>query len=341
MDLPGPTPPGIGFASLGDVARSTPIRPAPEVSPWEAGSTTAEVAHDDAKPVLRLLDRPRAQLPNPNVVIEMMEFLLEGKDPDDVAHRAAAAIGLLPSVERTTLQDNELPDDREHAVELGPSTNADESGTRFLKVELTEHNDQDSTNFVYKLMNLARTVYGRTLKNQRLADEAYTDALTCIWNRRGFLPLVDQALARVSRDGTDIALLICDIDRFKQINDLQGHDAGDEALCHVTRCLQQVLRPSDVVARIGGDELAILLAGADSAGGLRVADRIRQHLQQTPSPVGALTLSVGVADASMTQSGKTRAKRAEIFKLADEALYAAKRAGRDRAVVATRTAAVA
>ncbi|MGB1698699.1 MAG: GGDEF domain-containing protein [Nannocystaceae bacterium] len=293
----------------------------------------------DRRPALRLLQRAKNPLPSAKLIVEMMEFLLQGKDPSDVAHRAAAALGLLPSVASTELCEDKVTKDADCVVELGPSTHAEESGTRFLKVELTDDNDHENNEFVNNIMGLARTVYGRTLVNQRLTDEAYTDALTSIWNRRGFLPLVDQAVARVARDHTCVSLMICDIDHFKEINDSLGHDAGDAALCDVTDAIQSVLRPSDLVARVGGDELAILLAGANSAGASKVADRLKEALIAQPSSVGKLTLSIGIADSSMIADGPSRQQRAQLFKLADEALYIAKRSGRDRSVVSPQPAA--
>jgi diguanylate cyclase (GGDEF)-like protein len=284
-------------------------------------------------PALRLLQRAKNPLPSAKLIVEMMDFLLQGKDPSDVAHRAAAALGLLPSVASTELCEDTVSNDANCVVELGPNTHAEESGTRFLRVELSDDADHANNEVVNNIMSLARTVYGRTLVNQRLTDEAYTDALTSIWNRRGFLPLVDQAVARVARDHTCVSLLICDIDHFKDINDTLGHNAGDAALCHVTGAIQSVLRPSDLVARVGGDELAILLAGANSAGAHKVASRLKSALTARDSGVGNLTLSIGIADSTMIGDGSSRERRARLFKLADEALYIAKRSGRDRCVV--------
>jgi len=303
--------------------------------PTISASEPFEMTHQatSRRPALRLLQRAKNPLPSAKLIVEMMEFLLQGKDPSDVAHRAAAALGLLPSVASTELCENKVNKDADCVVELGPSTHAEESGTRFLKVELTDDGDAANNEVVNNIMALARTVYGRTLVNQRLTDEAYTDALTSIWNRRGFLPLVDQAVARVARDHTCVSLMICDIDHFKEINDSLGHNAGDAALCHVTEAIQSVLRPSDLVARVGGDELAILLAGADSAGAYKVASRLKKALSARSGGVGNLTLSIGIADSSMIGDGSSRERRAQLFRLADEALYMAKRSGRNQSVV--------
>lgn len=303
--------------------------------PTISASEPYERAHQLAaeRPALRLLQRAKNPLPSAKLIVEMMEFLLQGKDPSDVAHRAAAALGLLPSVASTELCENKVSKDADCIVELGPSTHAEESGTRFLKVELTDGSDHDNNEVINNIMGLARTVYGRTLVNQRLTDEAYTDALTSIWNRRGFLPLVDQAVARVARDQTCVSLMICDIDHFKEINDSLGHDAGDAALCDVTEAIQSVLRPSDLVARVGGDELAVLLAGASSAGAFKVASRLKEALSARSVGVGNLTLSIGIADSDMVSDGSSRERRVELFKLADEALYIAKRSGRNKSIV--------
>lgn len=314
---------------------TTPARPNIVRSPTDTHERSIPPLNNEPRkaPILRLLNRAKTPLPSPKLVVEMMEFLLQAKDANDVAHRAAAALGLLPTVRSSALIEREPEKSADCSVELGPSTHADESGTRFLTVELTDEQDDEHRDFVNNIMSLARTVYGRTLMSQRLADQAYTDALTSVWNRRGFVPLFNQALARVARDGSAVTLLICDIDHFKVINDTLGHDAGDAALCHVTSAIQHVLRPSDVVARIGGDELAILLAGANCAGGLRVAERLRAFLASNPCRVGNLTLSIGITDTSMAVGSRTRERRQSMFKAADAALYEAKRAGRNRACV--------
>ena len=111
-----------------------------------------------------------------------------------------------------------------------------------------------------------------------MRGEAHTDPLTGLFNRRGLEPFVEQALARASRTGEEIAVLLCDVDHFKRINDEHGHAAGDRALASVARAMESVIRPSDLAARLGGDELVILLAGSNAAGATVVAERLRRAL---------------------------------------------------------------
>ena len=184
------------------------------------------------------------------------------------------------------------------------------------------------------MLTLVEQVHRRLDEIERLHAEATTDPLTGLWNRRGFEPLLDQALARAARTGEAIAVVLVDVDCFKRVNDEFGHGAGDEALVNVANAMQGGIRPTDVAARTGGDEFAILLSGADAQGAVLVCERIRRTLRRSSATTGReVTLSFGVADlASIGRPTAGPSARAAWLAAADVALYDAKAAGRDGVV---------
>ena len=162
---------------------------------------------------------------------------------------------------------------------------------------------------------------------------ALRDGLTGCLNHRGFHERLDAEVHRGQRTGVPVALLHVDLDHFKRVNDTYGHPAGDEVLVQVGKVLHDLARRSDAVGRVGGEEFSVLLPGADLDEAAAVAQRLRARVRELPLPV-PVTLSVGVSalpGAARTQD--------ELIRTADQALYAAKRTGRDRVVVATHTAA--
>lgn len=166
----------------------------------------------------------------------------------------------------------------------------------------------------------------RALKNERNHDP-----LTQLLNRRGFVEGMQQLRRRDQRGPW--ALLLCDLDRFKRINDQWGHPAGDRVLCTAAQVLQQQIGPHDLVARYGGEEFAILLCAADAQQAQRIAERMRQQLAQTPMrPLAGqrVTLSIGVT----TLRALTPEALNHALAQADALLYRAKRTGRNQVVVA-------
>ena len=165
---------------------------------------------------------------------------------------------------------------------------------------------------------------------ERLADAAQRDHLTGCLNRRGFEAALDQELERAKRTDVPLALVVCDLDHFKQLNDDHGHPAGDRVLVEVARVLAAGKRRIDTVARVGGEEFTLLLPGSDSHGAFVLAERLRQSIKEVlPSVVGFdLAASFGVAE--FPADGRTAAT---VLSAADQALYAAKQLGRDRVVI--------
>lgn len=164
----------------------------------------------------------------------------------------------------------------------------------------------------------------------QIQQQALTDALTGCFNRRSFEMQLDKDLMMAKRLHQPLSLVMLDLDRFKSLNDSAGHDAGDIALRQLADCFRQELRGVDTAARFGGDEFALILPQAYADGALIVAERLRARIEQINIPnFGNLTASLGIA----TFPGNA-ATRAELLRAADEALYAAKRDGRNRAHVA-------
>lgn len=178
------------------------------------------------------------------------------------------------------------------------------------------------------LVQLAEAV-GSTLELRRamhqVRDLALTDALTGIANRPAFRDALDRAIARLRRHGDPFALLYLDLDGFKRINDVHGHAAGDEVLRQVAQTLASGLRREDVAARLGGDEFGGLLVGTDTDGasaGERVRAMVKACMDANCWPV---TASVGVVTFRIAPDDV-----AEALSAADELMYGAKFAGKNR-----------
>lgn len=172
--------------------------------------------------------------------------------------------------------------------------------------------------------------------NAALEALSTTDALTGVSNRRHLDARLAEEVQRAQRHATPLAFLLVDVDYFKRYNDRHGHQRGDEALRAVARVLQaQVRRPSELVARYGGEEFALVLPHVDAVNAHRLAERCVAAMNATALPHGGsavsphLTLSVGYA---VWTPGEAPVKAEDLVRRADEALYAAKGAGRARAM---------
>ena len=169
------------------------------------------------------------------------------------------------------------------------------------------------------------------LRASRLELErlSVTDPLTGLDNRRRMTEALQNEVLRSKRLKHTFAVLIADVDLFKSYNDAHGHPAGDEALKRVATVLRETTRDVDSVARYGGEEFFVLMPETSAASAADTAERIRQRLAAQPLAAGAVTLSVGVAEYPRHgDSGDA------LIRVADAALYEAKRLGRDRVVVA-------
>jgi len=161
---------------------------------------------------------------------------------------------------------------------------------------------------------------------------ASTDPLTGLYNRRLLFKRMEEELARAVRRSLPLCVLYLDIDLFKQINDSYGHHAGDAVLQQLAGIMTSVLRKSDIVGRIGGEEFLILLPETDGSAGLRIAERLRKKVASTAFRIGLECIEVTVSLGVHFNPDPTSVTADQIVQLADEALYAAKQAGRNRVV---------
>lgn len=179
------------------------------------------------------------------------------------------------------------------------------------------------------------------LKIKRLQDElnratdhfrelSNTDPLTNLYNRRFLAEILESELQRAKRLHTFVSLLIVDIDHFKKVNDIYGHQMGDRVLVSVAESLREGLRTYDIASRYGGEEFVLVLPGTPLTGGLEVAERLRKAVRSLKFPVPmdkvVITVSVGVAmfPTELIDGFDS------LFNRADEALYRAKQSGRNR-----------
>ena len=176
---------------------------------------------------------------------------------------------------------------------------------------------------------IVRDMSGHRDAAEAARHAAICDHLTGIGNRRAFFDAAETELRRWRRLPRPLSLVLIDADHFKKINDRHGHPGGDAVLRHIARLMGATFRQIDVVARIGGEEFAVLLPAADLASAQRVAERFRAALEAQPAPTDAgpvhCTVSIGIAtmDAAIASVDA-------LLKRADDALYSAKHGGRNR-----------
>jgi diguanylate cyclase (GGDEF)-like protein/PAS domain S-box-containing protein len=174
-----------------------------------------------------------------------------------------------------------------------------------------------------------RDISQRKRHARELWQLATSDPLTGIPNRRAFFESIEHERARLTRYPGEAAVLMIDIDHFKQINDTHGHAAGDAVLCHIVRQARKLLRESDTLARLGGEEFAILLPQSNREGALGLAERVRKILEETPLIYNDMPIHV-TASVGVTIMSHTDPNTDKTLSRADHALYEAKNNGRNR-----------
>lgn len=191
------------------------------------------------------------------------------------------------------------------------------------------------------IVSALRDIRDRKALEAHLSDLANQDGLTGIANRRRFDAALQTEWARTLREGTELSLLLMDVDRFKLFNDRYGHQVGDDCLRAVCSAVAGAARrPGDLVARYGGEEIAAILPGTGAAGALDVAQRMLQAVrdlgiphEDKPELPRSVTLSIGAATA-LARIGGRMAMPEVLLQAADTALYKAKAAGRNRLATA-------
>lgn len=208
-----------------------------------------------------------------------------------------------------------------------------EEGERLkqMLMEVTQEKDR----YAKELQVMRDLLREKTREVEKMKEEAillsYTDDLTGIYNHRFFIQQLSLEMERQKRYASPLSLLMIDIDYFKHYNDHNGHLAGDEALKGIALRIQHGVRQSDIVARYGGEEFVAILMNTGKDQAMEIAERVRKVVAETSfpnekeQPNGDLTVSIGVATFAPPISTLT-----DLIREADNALYRAKRAGRNR-----------
>jgi diguanylate cyclase (GGDEF)-like protein len=187
--------------------------------------------------------------------------------------------------------------------------------------------DQRSRQRIRETVSQAAPVLGN-LRNLAIAElRAATDRLTGLPNQRAVQDTLKRMVAQASRTITPLTAVLLDLDHFKQVNDLYGHDRGDEVLAAVGVAMRNAVRDSDFVGRYGGEEFLLLLPSTDTDGAIQVAEAVRVAISaiQIPTIEQRITASAGVATLPRDAGDSVT-----LFRAADRALYAAKNSGRNR-----------
>ena len=172
--------------------------------------------------------------------------------------------------------------------------------------------------------------YQRRLEEhlELIAEQSRTDPLTGLKNRRAFLERLHEEVDRTRRYGSNLSIAMIDVDHFKEYNDAHGHPAGDEALKKIADALVAQSRASDLVARYGGEEFVVILTDTDTEGASALGERFRRGVQDAAWAGPVLTVSVGVSSVSGDATNAV-----DLVQAADDALYRAKAAGRNRVAI--------
>jgi diguanylate cyclase (GGDEF)-like protein len=177
---------------------------------------------------------------------------------------------------------------------------------------------------------LIQDITGMINMVQKLEAAAYTDALTGLYNRRHFMELAAMQFDRAKRSNTICHVMMMDLDFFKDINDTYGHLAGDEVLKDVSACIKEIVRSYDLVARYGGEEFVVMISDSDDETAMRLAERIRTYVEGSSCDYEGhalkITFSIGVASCAEASSFE------ELLRYSDEAMYTAKRNGKNMVV---------
>lgn len=231
-------------------------------------------------------------------------------------------------------EQNDLPPS-DHPVEIEHQAHAVlQQGTRTAGLLMvfraepafSESEQQVLAIFATQVSMLLDTIEARA----KIANLADTDDLTGIWNKRYFRRYLPQEIERARTFNIPLALLLFDIDEFKQINDKFGHVIGDVVLSELCGVVRETLRPTDILARFGGDEFAIILPHTDAGGAVAVAERVLRRVRALAIPTDEeaairCSISIGIAEFRVEDATAN-----DLIRRADERLYLSKRQGKNR-----------
>lgn len=165
--------------------------------------------------------------------------------------------------------------------------------------------------------------------NEKLEELAATDSLTGVANRREFVKRSEEEMSRAYRNGTDLCMMVVDFDHFKEVNDEYGHQAGDKVLKAFVKLTSEIMRPSDLLARIGGEEFALLLPETSLSSAAKVAERLRQYIEENSISIGKKHITITISIGLTQYRPKVDTVKKWLHR-ADELLYEAKDQGRNR-----------
>ena len=273
-----------------------------------------------------------ARMVRPTVILQ--DLVMQGSDGFQLiqAYKDDETLRAVPVVVLSTKEEAKL---KAHAFAVGAHDYLVKLPDRLELMARIRHHSAGYISGLQRdaaLRSLRATREELTRVNEELRRLAALDGLTGIANRRRFDEAAHVEWQRGWRQRTPLALLLCDVDHFKQYNDHLGHPAGDLCLKKMAAVLTgQLKRPSDLAARYGGEEFALLLPDTDLAGALRVGEACRAGLEQLAlphpgAPRGVVTMSMGVACIVPGEDDTLE----DLIARADAALYEAKRAGRNR-----------
>jgi diguanylate cyclase (GGDEF)-like protein len=168
---------------------------------------------------------------------------------------------------------------------------------------------------------------------EAMRRQATRDSLTGTWNHAAILEVLEHELGRARREGKPVAVILADLDHFKNVNDTFGHLAGDAVLCEFAARTAAALRPYDLIGRYGGEEFLIVLPGCDESAVAAVSERLRRRVAEQPFTHDGREVSVTVSVGAAVSRACT-GDAATLVQAADQALYRAKAAGRNRVELA-------
>ncbi len=265
----------------------------------------------------------------------VLDVLGDGSRPG-VLYQTGGALAAVLHTALSLLQNNQAdpqvrmaPDGRKLLVCASQTRFAEQTGVALWRSPGSRDWDNEERVLASSAGGLIRMILDHDSIQREMARQARTDPLTGLLNRRAFMDELNRRLDRLDREGLPGTLMFIDLDHFKQLNDLRGHEAGDMALCVVASLLRDTVRPTDLVARQGGDEFAVWFDGADD---LTAAERAEHLRTAGPRALAAmtegadvpLTLSIGIATRWPSRGEDIEA----VMHRADQAMYQVKRSGR-------------